>query len=124
MRAQNWSSISCTAAGGYAAQLAGHRDTEWVQAALNSLENNPKVFNTKDNGYFYYSHYYAMQAMIQAGEKRYARWYPKIRDKLIQLQNPDGSWVKKKNDSDYPHRTPMAIIILGSPNRYIPVYQR
>ncbi len=114
--------IACTAGGVYAAQLAGNRDTEWVEAALSSLENDPKMFSRKENGYFYYSHYYAMQAMVQAGDDRYAKWYPKIRDALIELQKPDGSWVEK--EEDYPHKTPMAIIILGTPNRYIPVYQR
>jgi hypothetical protein len=114
--------IACTAGGVYAAQLAGNRDTEWVQAALNTLENEPKMFSRKNNGHFYYSHYYAMQAMVQAGEERYAKWYPKIRDALITLQQPNGSWQEKKQD--YPHKTPMAIIILGTPNRYIPVYQR
>jgi len=114
--------IACTAGGVYSAQLAGNRDTEWVSAALNSLENNPKMFSRKDNGHFYYSHYYAMQAMVQAGDERYARWYPKIRDALIALQKPDGSWQEK--EQDYPHKTPMAIIILGTPHRYIPVYQR
>ena len=114
--------IACTAGGVYAAQLAGNRDTEWVQAALNTLENEPKMFSRKDNGHFYYSHYYAMQAMVQAGEERYAKWYPRIRDSLITLQQPNGSWQEK--EQDYPHKTPMAIIILGTPNRYIPVYQR
>ena len=114
--------IACTAGGVYAAQLAGNRDTQWVQAALSSLENDPKMFSRKDNGHYYYSHYYAMQAMVQAGDERYAKWYPKIRDSLISLQKPDGSWVEK--EKDYPHKTPMAIIILATPNRYIPVYQR
>lgn len=114
--------IACTAGGVYAAQLAGNRDTEWVQAALGTLENEPKMFSRKDNGHFYYSHYYAMQAMVQAGEERYAAWYPKIRDALITLQQPNGSWQEK--EQDYPHKTPMSIIILGTPNRYIPVYQR
>jgi hypothetical protein len=114
--------IACTAGGVYAAQLAGNRETEWVEAALNSLENNPKMFSRKDNGHFYYSHYYAMQAMVQAGDNRYANWYPKIRDALISLQQPNGSWQEK--EKDYPHKTPMAIIILGTPHRYIPVYQR
>ncbi|MFT4547283.1 MAG: hypothetical protein ACI9MB_001229, partial [Verrucomicrobiales bacterium] len=114
--------IACTAGGVYAAQLAGNRDTEWVSAALNSLENDPKMFSRKDNGHFYYSHYYAMQAMVQAGEEHYAKWYPKIRDSLITLQQPNGSW--QEMEMDYPHKTPMSIIILGTPNRYIPVYQR
>jgi hypothetical protein len=115
--------IACTAGGVYSAQLAGNRDTEWVQAALNSLESEPKMFSRKDNGHFYYSNYYAMQAMVQASDERYARWYPKIRDSLITLQQPNGSWQEEQED-DYPHKTPMAIIILGTPHRYIPVYQR
>lgn len=114
--------IACTAGGVYAAQLAGNREAEWVSAALNSLENNPKMFSRKDNGYFYYSHYYAMQAMVQSGDERYAKWYPQIRDALIGLQQPNGSW--QEAEQDYPHKTPMAIIILGTPHRYIPVYQR
>jgi len=117
--------IACTAGGVYAAQLAGNRETEWVSAALNSLENEPKMFSRKDNGHFYYSHYYAMQAMVQAGDERYAKWYPRIRDSLITLQQPNGSWKESDPKSpDYPHKTPMSIIILGTPNRYIPVYQR
>ena len=116
--------IACTAGGVYAAQLAGNRDTEWVEAALSSLENNPKMFSRKDNGHYYYSHYYAMQAMVQASDERYAKWYPKIRDSLISLQQPNGSWQEQEQGPDYPHKTPMAIIILGTPHRYIPVYQR
>lgn len=117
--------IACTAGGVYAAQLAGNRDAEWVRAALNTLQNEPKMFSRKDNGHFYYSHYYAMQAMVQAGDEHYAKWYPRIRDTLVALQKPDGSWKESTDDKeDYPHKTPMAIIILGTPNRYIPVYQR
>lgn len=115
--------IPCTGGGTYAAQLCGMRDTEWVQAAVRFLENSPKVFNEKEIGHFFYAHYYAIQAMVQAGEERYATWYPKIRDALIALQRPDGSW-EEHGSKAYPHATPMAIIILGTPHRYIPIYQQ
>ena len=39
------------------------------------------------------------------------------------MQQPDGSW-DDDGKKHYPHRTPMAIIILGTPHRYIPVYQQ
>ncbi len=113
--------IACTAGGAYAAQLCGMRETEWVGAAIRFLENSPKVFTRKELGHFYYAHYYAIQAMVQAGGDHYANWYPKIRDVLIALQRPDGSW--REDDGIHPHQTPMAIIILGTPHRYIPVYQ-
>ncbi|NRA48887.1 MAG: terpene cyclase/mutase family protein [Phaeodactylibacter sp.] len=115
------STLACTAGGAYAAQLCGKRDAEWVQASIRYLENSPKVFNRKEIGYYYYAHYYAIQAMVQAGDKHYAKWYPKIRDALTSLQKPNGSWENEKKP--YPHTTPMAIIILGTPHRYIPVYQ-
>ena len=40
---------------------------------------------------------------------------------FYQSQQPNGSWVNEKKP--YTHTTPMAIIILGTPHRYIPVYQ-
>jgi len=114
--------VACTAGGAYAAQLCGQRDAEWVQAAVRCLENNPKVFSRKQLGHFYYANYYAAQAMVQAGDEQYAKWYPQIRDALIRLQKADGSWQEK--DIRYPHKTPMAIIILGTPYRFLPIYQR
>jgi len=115
--------FACTGGGAYAAQLCGMRDTEWVAAAIRNMENSPKAFNRQEIGYFYYAHYYAIQAMVQAGGDHYANWYPKIRDALISLQQPDGSW-REKEEEIHPHKTPMAIIILGTPHCYIPVYQR
>ena len=51
------------------------------------------------------------------GDKEYAEWYPQIRDALIARQRKDGSWGAG-------HETPMAIITLSTPHRYIPIYQR
>ena len=117
------STLACTAGGAYAAQLCGMRETEWVQASIRSLENSPKAFNRMEIGEYYYAHYYAMQAMVQAGDEHYAKWYPQIRDSLIPLQNSDGSWNEGTAET-HPHKTPMSIIILGTPHRYIPVYQQ
>jgi len=61
--------------------------------------------------------------MVQAGEEHYTKWYPQIRDALLAIQQPDGSWIEGGKKT-YPHATPMAIIILGTPHRYIPVYQQ
>ena len=114
-------SFACTAGGAYSAQLAGMRDSEMVAAALRNIkEQFPAV--TKGTGHYYYAHYYAIQAMVQAGDEYYAEWYPVIRDALIAKQKEDGSWHGKKGATS--HETPMAIIILATPHRYIPIYQR
>ena len=44
-------------------------------------------------GYYFYGHYYAVQAMWQAGGEHWRRWYPAIRDELIARQRDDGSWL-------------------------------
>jgi hypothetical protein len=127
--------VGSTGGGAYAAQLAGARETKMVEDALRNLEGRaPGVF--QGVGYYYYCHYYALQAMVQSSDERYAKWYPQIRDALISRQGEDGTWsgkstAKKAADKDAPapvkmvgHETPMAIIMLATPHCYIPIYQR
>ncbi len=110
-------SVACTAGGAYCAQLAGQRDSEMVAAALRYLKKQaPGII--KNTGHYYYCHYYAIQAMVQAGDDHYAEWYPLIRDALIGRQKKNGAWDRAA------YSTPMAIIILATPHRYIPIYQR
>jgi uncharacterized protein YfaS (alpha-2-macroglobulin family) len=120
-------SIACTGGGAYAAQLAGERGSEIVLSALRFLkERSPGIIDNNFGSYFY-GHYYAIHAMVQAGDEYYAEWYPLIRDALIRKQSPDGSWGGDKNKLDQKaasYETPMAIIILATPHRYIPIYQR
>ena len=111
-------SVACTGGGAYAAQLAGERGTETVLGALRFLEERTPAIIDNGFGHYYYGHYYAIQAMVQAGDDYYAKWYPRIRDALIRRQGPDGGWRKGG------YQTPMAIIILATPHRYIPIYQR
>ena len=71
--------------------------------------------------YFFYGHYYAVQAMWHAGGDHWARWYPAIRDKLIARQSDDGSWI---NSICPEYGTAMAAIILQLPNNCLPILQR
>ena len=116
-------SVACTAGGIYVAQLAGQRDTEMVNTPLRYLKGlSPGIFG-ESTPYFYYSHYYAIQAMVQAGDAEYSKWYPQVRDALINKQTAEGAWGRAKPGSPS-YETPMAIIILATPHRYIPIYQR
>jgi hypothetical protein len=71
--------------------------------------------------YYYYGHYYAVQAMWQAGDERWNAWYPAIRDELLSRQEPDGSWMSPIC-SEY--ATAMALIILQIPNNCVPIFQK
>ncbi len=124
-RAAGAATPACSGGGAYIAMLAGARGEEMVENALRYMEERtPALF--KGTGYYFYTHYYAIQAMVQAGDERYAKWYPQIRDALIARQQDNGSWSGQSADGERAvgHETPMAIIILATPHRYIPIYQR
>ena len=118
-------SIACTAGGAYAAQLAGARGKEMVLSALRYLtERSPGIINN-NFGHYYYGHYYAIHAMVQAGDDYYAEWYPLLRDALVGKQEKNGNWPGgAKGEKTIGYETPAAIIMLATPYRYIPIYQR
>lgn len=71
--------------------------------------------------HFFYGHYYAVQAMWQAGGDYWQRWYPAIRSLLLAQQKKDGSWF----DQICPeYGTAMACLVLQMPNNYLPIFQR
>lgn len=72
--------------------------------------------------HYFYGQYYAVQAMWQAGGERWERWYPAIRDELLDRQLPNGSWADTSICNEY--GTAMACIILQVPNNYLPIFER
>jgi hypothetical protein len=111
-----------SAAGVMALLMCGERDSRAVVQGLEYLRRLPEG-KFKEGEFFYYGHYYAIQAMYQAGESYYQEWYPRIRDALIAKQKPDGSW-QAGEESDPAYGTSMAILVLGVPYRFLPIYQR
>jgi prenyltransferase beta subunit len=71
--------------------------------------------------YYYYGHYYAVQAMWQTGGTRWKRWFPAVRDELIARQREDGSWMSSEGNEC---GTAMACLVLQMPNNYLPIFQR
>jgi Prenyltransferase and squalene oxidase repeat len=89
---------------------------EYVQRfAPGEAQNNEDVV-----GHYYYGHYYAVQVMFMAGGDHWAKWFPAIRDELLERQNKNiGSW---DGEASAEYATAMALIILQMPNRYLPVF--
>jgi hypothetical protein len=112
-----------SAAGVMALLMCGERDSRAVVQGLDYLRRLHSGKFEQANFYFY-GHYYAIQAMYQAGESYYQEWYPPIRDALIAKQRPDGSWSGSGEESDPSYATSMSILILGVPYRFLPIYQR
>ncbi|MGA2497568.1 MAG: prenyltransferase/squalene oxidase repeat-containing protein, partial [Tepidisphaeraceae bacterium] len=70
-------------------------------------------------GMYFYGNYYVTQAMFLAGGEYWEKFYPFIRDQLIQRQQAGGSWSGEAGDH---YATAMALISLQMPNRYLPVF--
>lgn len=73
------------------------------------------------NNYFFYAHYYSVQAYWQLGGPQWESWYGQLRDILLAAQLGDGSWL---DYTDRTYATAMACIILNTPRSLLPIFQR
>ena len=111
-----------SAAGVVALYSAGIYEGEAIVRGLEYLMRFvPRGEPMRRQSHYFYGHYYAIQAMWQAGGKYWSTWYPAIRDELVTRQLQDGSWLMAIS-SEY--GTAMATIILQMPNNQLPIFQR
>ncbi len=113
-----------TAAGVLSLQMVGRGDSEACRRGLRYLLQKKAANKFDSQAHYYYSHYYAMQGMYQAGDATYQHWYPGIRNALLKKQRSDGGWYDGGSGTSPAYGTSMAILILGVPYRYLPIYQR
>ncbi|MEM8670707.1 MAG: hypothetical protein AAGG48_24485 [Planctomycetota bacterium] len=64
------------------------------------------------------------ETMLQKGGADWQRWFPTIRDKVISVQNRDGSWTGKHCITSRTFCTAAANLVLTSPNRFLPISQQ
>ena len=121
-----------TAAGILSLQLLGKYDDPNIPKALDALKKVPIVWGQGPQ-YFYYFHYYAIQASYQTGGAHWNEWHPKVRELLLGKQTNDGSWDVPPGTSEAnegvvgPNRiywTSMATLILEIYMHFLPAYQR
>ena len=110
--------MAMTAAGVTSLYSAGIYEGENVEKALKRLmASKPR---SSRGGHFFYTHYYAVQAMWHAGGEHWNAWYPAIRDVLLKDQADDGSW--RSSEAGPQFGAAMASIILQMPLNYVPVF--
>jgi len=116
------SAFARSAAGVVALYSAGIYEGEEVRRGLEYLAQHlPTAESASMQSNFFYGHYYAAQAMWQAGGDYWRRWYPAIHDTLLARVRSDGSWF----DQICPeYCTAMACLVLQMPNNYLPIFQR
>ena len=125
---QSRATFPLTAAGVTTLYAAGvyDSDEEILRAAFDYMDEQRGTFNLnyKYHYFFYYGHYYAVQAYYTAGGERWVRYFTEMRDKiLLPMQRPDGSWPCEYGPGDA-FATAVATLILQIPYQYLPIFQR
>lgn len=121
-----------SAAGVISLQLLGRYDDPSIAPTLDYLNKLPVEWKASAVTYFYYFHYYAIQAQYQAGGNSWNEWHPRIRELLLEKQNTDGSWDLPPGTSEGenivgPNKvywTAMASLVLEIYMHFLPAYQR
>jgi hypothetical protein len=113
------STFAMTAAGVTSLYSAGIYEGPMIEKALTYLKKFKPSGGNRGSHYFY-SNYYAVQAMWHAGGEYWNAWYPAIRDELVKGQSADGSW--SFSEAEAPYGAAMGGIILQMPLNYLPVF--
>ena len=111
----------------------GHSRRE-VNAVANftflTQETNLEVTNrnntpfTQAGGEEYLSFHLITEVMRQSGGNDWRRWFPTVRDKIVGVQNADGSWRGYHCITSRTFCTAAALLVLSSPYRYLPISDR
>ena len=112
--------FAMTAAGVTSLYSAGIYEGEQVEKGIEYLMKFKPNGAQQGGGHYFYSNYYAVQAMWHAGGKYWDEWYPLIRDQLVKNQAAEGSWRSSEAGAEF--GAAMACIILQIPFNYVPVF--
>jgi len=123
------SSFPLTAAGVTALYGAGIYSDEAIDAGVRYLRANLSEFNQRygyrggGHYFFWYGHYYGVQAMYTAGADAWETYFAPVRDEILRMQEPSGSFANHVGPGPA-FGTAMAVLILEIPYRFLPIFQR
>lgn len=117
------SSPALTAAGIVVFQDAGTYYDTAIEKAYRYLRLNMKVRDPKEEKWFFYTHLYVSQAMFNRGGPAWRRYFPEIRETLINSRL-NNHWEKGRAQLGPAYETAIALLILQLPDRLLPIYQR
>ena len=103
----------------------GHRDMEEVVRGTRVLVTRSigQEHDGRISEWDYCGAFYGVQALLHEGGKYWAEWYPKLRDHLLKIQNPDGSWTIEYCLCCKAYATALATLCLQAPKRMLPLFQ-
>lgn len=111
-----------SAAGVVALYSAGEYESKEIDAGIAYLKQYmPEINLGRQYSHYFYGHYYAIQALWIRGGDDWNKWYPAIRDELLDRQAPEGYWTDSTGNE---YGSAMALIVLQVPNNFLPIFQR
>jgi squalene cyclase len=123
------SSFPLTAAGVTALHGLGIYSDAAIERGIEFLIRELPRFNLNQgvrgqgHYFFWYGHYYGVQAMYTVGDPYWRPYFEEVRDVLIKLQNEDGSWPNRTGPGEA-FGTALGVLILEIPYRFLPIFQR
>jgi hypothetical protein len=132
------SSFALTAAGITSLYHAAEYDTKSLKDSLNFLEESMERVSRpqwRNHFFYWYGHYYAVQAMFitgnlddTGGKAYWTRYWRHVSGELLEQggdfgQGADGSWPNPVGPGRN-FATAVALIVLQTPYRYLPILQR
>jgi len=120
-------SFPLTAAGVTALNGLGIYSDALIDKGVQYLQGNLDAFNSswgRGGHYFYwYGHYYGVQAMYVQGGRHWESYFTRVRDHLLDMQQPDGAWPNGTGPGQV-FGTATAVLILEIPYCFLPIFQR
>lgn len=98
------------------------REVERGTAALLTMQLG-QDYGGQISEWDYCGAFYAVQAMLHENGPGWKKWWPKMRDHLVKLQNEDGSWTIEYCLCCRAYATALAVIVLQAPRRLLPIFQ-
>jgi len=113
--------LNMTAAGTVCLQSCGRENDPSIPKAVQSMmatnQLGQQVYATVDNWQCWYGHYYASVALYHYGGDTWKAYYPRLCGSVLR------DWAKTGHYGDV-LTTSWAILSIGTPYRYLPIYQR
>ncbi|MFT6832637.1 MAG: hypothetical protein ACJAZN_002815 [Planctomycetota bacterium] len=126
-QARSRTTFPLTAAGVTALNGLGIYSDELIDRGVDFLNAEMDRFNHRYgmNGhyFFWYGHYYGVQAMYTKGGNDWKNYFTRMRSFLLKRQRPDGSWMNSVGPGEA-FSTAMACLILEIPYDFLPIFHR
>jgi hypothetical protein len=124
-RAMSGAGILALAHAGFHNSAEAQRAGKWL-LERNFDDYNSSLGNPVER--YHYSLFNSCQAMYQLGSPYWEKFFPRTVAALLAHQQPDGSWdaegLQRDRQFGKAYTTALVVLALGSPNQFLPVFQR